>query len=74
MQKIFLSAFLILLTPILMAEPVQEPYIFGVHPYLTSKGLLEKFTPLIEYLSDELDRPVILRVAKTYADHIELTG
>ena len=55
-------------------KSIEKPYIFGVHPYLTAKELLERFTPLMNYLSDELDKPVVLRVAKTYASHIELVG
>ncbi|MEK8019429.1 MAG: phosphate/phosphite/phosphonate ABC transporter substrate-binding protein [Candidatus Parabeggiatoa sp.] len=57
------------------AQPETEnPYIFGIHPYLTAKELLERFTPLINYLSDELDQPVVLRVAKNYANHIQWVG
>jgi phosphonate transport system substrate-binding protein len=55
-------------------QQTPKPYIFGVHPYLTAKELLERFTPLINYLSKTLDKPVILRVAKTYASHIERVG
>ncbi len=80
MQKIFLylflATFLCLLAPISIAEQqnVQKYYVFGVHPYLTAKELLERFTLLVNYLSAELDKPVVLRVAKTYASHIELVG
>ncbi len=58
------------------AEQQETPksYVFGVHPYLTAKELLERFTPLINYLSEALDKQVVLRVAKTYASHIELVG
>jgi phosphonate transport system substrate-binding protein len=52
----------------------QNAYIFGIHPYLTAKELLERFTPLINYLSDQLNKPVVLRVAKTYRNHIEQVG
>jgi len=74
MRKNFLYIFLFLLAPISIAKPVQTFYVFGVHPYLTAKELLERFTPLVNYLAAELDKPVILRVAKTYASHIELVG
>lgn len=50
------------------------PYVFGVHPYLTAQELVERFTPLMNYLSEGLNKPVVLRVAKTYASHIELVG
>ncbi len=57
------------------AQPeAQNAYIFGIHPYLTAKELLERFTPLMNYLSDELDKPVVLRVAKTYKNHIQRVG
>lgn len=64
--------FLLSLNSVSFAEP--KPLVFGVHPYLTAKELLERFTPLINYLSDGLNKPVVLRVAKTYASHIELVG
>lgn len=55
-------------------QEIDKPYVFGVHPYLTAQELLERFTPLMNYLADGLDKPVVLRVAKTYASHIELVG
>lgn len=73
---ILLATFLVLLAPISIAEQQEIPksYVFGVHPYLTAKELLERFSPLINYLSEELDKPMVLRIAKTYASHIERVG
>jgi phosphonate transport system substrate-binding protein len=56
------------------AETSQEPLVLGVHPYLPATELLERFTPLAQYLERELGRAVIVRVGRDYQDHIELVG
>jgi phosphonate transport system substrate-binding protein len=61
---------LALSTPLYAAERLT----LGVHPYLSAKQLREKFTPLVVYLSRELDKPVLLNIAKDYAEHIRLIG
>lgn len=56
------------------AEEAATPLSLGFMPYLNAAHLLEKYTPLAEYLSQELERPVRVTVAKNYAEHIRLTG
>ena len=46
----------------------------GFMPYLSSDILLNKYTPLATYLSQELNIKVEIIIAKDYATHIEYTG
>jgi len=48
--------------------------IFAVHPYLPATELVNRFTPLVNYLSREMGQPIEMRVSKTYKDHIDVTG
>ncbi len=52
----------------------QEPLLLGVQPFLPYEKIEEKFAPLAAYLSDELDRPVVVRVGGSYQDHIDTIG
>lgn len=47
---------------------------FGVHPFVPATKLTEKFSPLLNYLSIQLGRPVKLQISKDYADHIDAVG
>ncbi|WP_299438286.1 phosphate/phosphite/phosphonate ABC transporter substrate-binding protein [uncultured Rhodospira sp.] len=60
------------LAPANATEP--EPLSLGFMPYLNAEHLIEKYTPLADYLSDHLDRPVRITVARNYNEHIRLTG
>jgi len=53
------------------AEPLLK---LGIHPYLSSTEIVRRFTPLAEYLSRELKRPVTLEIASSYATHIHNIG
>ncbi len=55
-------------------EGPPTPLSFGFMPYLNAEHLIEKYTPLAEYLSEVLGRPVRITVARDYAEHIRLTG
>jgi len=46
----------------------------GFMPYLSARTLIEKYSPLADYLSDVLGRPVRVTVARDYADHMRATG
>jgi len=52
----------------------QEPLTLGVHPYLSAADLIKRFTPLAEYLSKEVHRPVSIEVSNTYDTHIQKIG
>lgn len=47
--------------------------VFGVYPYLSPSKTVEQFTPLTDYLSKTLGRPVTLRSAPNFASFIERT-
>ena len=49
------------------AEPLLK---LGIHPYLSSTEIVRRFTPLADYLSRELKRPVTIEIASSYAIHI----
>lgn len=52
----------------------QQPLILGVHPYLPHDELVSRFTPLANYISRSIDRPVVVRVGRTYDEHIKAIG
>ncbi|MBT3204551.1 MAG: phosphate/phosphite/phosphonate ABC transporter substrate-binding protein [Gammaproteobacteria bacterium] len=52
-------------------EENRKELIFGVHPYLHASILVERFTPLTEYLSSKLGQKVLIRVGSDYNDHVE---
>ena len=52
----------------------QEPLLLGIHPFLPYEKIEEKFAPLAAYLSNELNRPVVVRVGSSYQDHIDSIG
>ena len=48
--------------------------VLAVHPYLASETLIQRFEPLANYLSLQLDRKVEVRVGKDYQAHIRAIG
>lgn len=54
------------------AKPASE-LVFGVYPYLSPSKTVEQFSPLTDYLSKTLGRPVTLRSAPNFASFIERT-
>ncbi len=52
----------------------QRALTLGFMPYLSSSALLQKYTPLAEYLSKELGRDVKIVIAKDYESHIVNSG
>lgn len=54
------------------ADPAPiPPLILGVHPYLPPRELVERFTPLADYLGRELGRRVEVRIGRDYDAHIK---
>ena len=51
-----------------------EPLKLGVHPFLSYMELEKKFAPLAAYLSQEIGRPVVVRVGSSYQEHIDAIG
>ncbi len=64
---LFLSALLLPCTAV--AE--EESLILGLHPFLSSVELFKRFSPLAEYLTFALRRPVQIKIAPSYAAHID---
>ena len=52
----------------------QEPLTLGVHPFLSYIEIEKNFGPLATYLSQELSRPVVVRVGSSYQEHIDTIG
>jgi len=48
--------------------------VLGVHPYLPEKEVIARFTPLADFLGQQLGVKVSLRVGKDYDSHIENVG
>jgi phosphonate transport system substrate-binding protein len=46
----------------------------GIHPYLPATELAGRFTPLADYLARITGRPVEIRIAKDYQEHIDRVG
>jgi phosphonate transport system substrate-binding protein len=65
-------AFTVILFPIQAAAG--KPLILAVHPYLPTKELIQRFTPLANYLGKEIGRSVEVRVGSDYDEHIAYVG
>jgi len=63
--------FFLFRSPGVHAEPLLK---LGLHPYLSSTEIVRRFTPLAEYLSRELKRPVTIEIASSYTTHIHNIG
>lgn len=56
------------------ARADDTPLTLGVHPFMPAAQLIESFTPLANYLAARIGRPVVVKIAKDYEQHIDLTG
>lgn len=54
--------------------PGQRPLILAVHPYLPHEEIVSRFTPLADYISHAIGRPVEVRVGRDYSEHIDAIG
>ena len=50
------------------------PLIFAVHPYLSTREIEQRFTPLVQRLSADIGLPITLRVSADYESHIQAVG
>ncbi len=76
MRHIKLKIFFLFLVQLLSfsaqaADDKNRELIFGVHPYLHASILVERFTPLMDYLSAQLGQKILIRVGSDYNDHVE---
>lgn len=67
--RVCLLASLSVLPSRLVAAP-QDVVTLGLQPYLPAAELELRFSPLVDYLSAVLGRPVELRIALSYAQHL----
>ena len=52
----------------------KEPLVLGVHPYLESKEVQKRFSPLAKYLGDAIGRSIRVEVSSDYNAHIKTIG
>src|SRR3989344_3989381 len=67
-----LFLFLAILFP--LQASAGRPLVLAVHPYLPTKELIQRFTPLANYLGKEIGRSVEVRVGSDYDEHITYVG
>ncbi|MCU7940319.1 MAG: phosphate/phosphite/phosphonate ABC transporter substrate-binding protein [gamma proteobacterium symbiont of Bathyaustriella thionipta] len=67
---VFLLLLITCLSPAL-AHDAQKKLIFGIHPYLNATNLIERFTPLVDYLSEKMDMSIHIRVGSSYQNHMD---
>jgi phosphonate transport system substrate-binding protein len=56
------------------AAGAPTPLVLAVHPYLPPEEIATRFTPLAEALARSVGRPVVVRVGRSYAEHIAAIG
>ncbi|MBI5740558.1 MAG: phosphate/phosphite/phosphonate ABC transporter substrate-binding protein [Nitrospirae bacterium] len=52
----------------------EGPLTLGIHPFLPATELVDRFTPLAEYLGRRIGKPIVIDIAKDYTEHIDKTG
>lgn len=68
--RIFVSIILFLSTQCF----AQKVLILGVHPYLDESEINDRFTPLVAYLERAINKPIKLKIASNYRQHIDYIG
>jgi len=48
--------------------------VFAVHPYLPATELVDRFSPLVKYLSKEMGEPIEIEISRDYQNHITEIG
>lgn len=56
------------------ARGAAAPLLLGLPPYLPYERLQERCAPLAAYLTDQLARPVNIRIGQSYAEHLDFVG
>lgn len=69
-----LGAFLLLVVTWTKGICADAPLILAVHPYQKYSTLMGKYTPLADYLGEALQREVVVRIGKSYQDHVAYIG
>lgn len=72
---IFLALVSSVLIPISgLSAYARQTLTLQVHPYLPATELLDRFSPLTEYLSTKTSMEIICNISKDYQDHIDKIG
>ena len=58
----------------LAAGAPAEPLVLAIQPYLAPPEIINRFTPLADTLAQALGRPVVVRVGKSFEEHVEAIG
>ncbi len=58
----------------LAQKNIQPSLTFGFLPYLTAGEIMEKYTPLATYLSEQINQPIFIKVLRSYDDLIQQAG
>jgi len=59
-------------SPLIADKKQASTLILAVHPYLNAQELKKRFTPLAKYLSKSLGQKVVVRVGRTYDEHLQV--
>ena len=67
---------MILLSIPQLNKPVdaKESLILGVHPYLSQDEIIKKFTPFVDYLTEQTNMKIRVKVGSNYQEHIQYIG
>lgn len=73
--KIILCIITVILGPCFsLKATASDRLILAVHPYLPATEIVERFTPLVKYLSKELGEQIEIEVSRDYLDQIMKIG
>jgi phosphonate transport system substrate-binding protein len=73
MQRLVGALISLLLVPLTCAASSNRELVFGVYPYLSPNQIVAQFTPLNDYLTKALERPVTLSSAPNFESFIKRT-
>jgi phosphonate transport system substrate-binding protein len=73
-RGLFWGLFILLVYCLPFPATAQDPLILAVHPYLPFAELTDRYTPLADYLGNQLGRNVVVRIGRNYQDHMEYIG
>jgi phosphonate transport system substrate-binding protein len=71
--RAFCLLVLALLCQPLLAENTQKPLIFGFLPILSTQKLISRFKPLTDFISEQLQQPVMIETAPDYKEFVKRT-
>lgn len=52
----------------------EAPLVLAVHPYLSLTELMQRYSPLADYLGEALGQPVVVRIGRNYQEHLAYIG